>query len=162
MASRQSPKSRRPDFVFSTPEHGDIAIEFKWKQLNGRYEVGSITITPTDPAVPFEPVILRRIPWVDLINAQRKEQLAPTRRATQSKPRAVGPDSTRTLTDDDLKYVAALYLEAWQSGIPVQRHIADTLNIALPTATRRIGMARSRGYISSEINPPTQKKAKDK
>jgi hypothetical protein len=157
MASNQFSSPKKSDFVFTSPEHGDIAIEFKWKHLNERPEVASITITPVDPSIPFEPVILRRIPWVEIITAQRKSQQRTLRPPKQQRPQAVGPDSTRALTDEDLKYVAALYLEAWQSNIPVQRHVADTLNIALPTATRRISLARSRGFISSDINPPTKK-----
>jgi len=158
MAYRQSPNSSKTDLVFTSPKYGKIAIELKWKQVHARPEVASFTVTPLDPEIPFEPVLLRDIPLTKIINSQRKEMLSTVRQPRQQRPRAIGPDSTRTLSDDDLKYVAALYLEAWQLGIPVQRHIADTLNIALPTATRRIGMARSRGYISSEINPPTRKR----
>lgn len=157
MAYNQSSNSKNPDFVFTSPEHGDIAIEFKWKHINERPEVASITITPVDPSIPFEPVILRRIPWVEIIKAQRMSQKKALRPSKQQRPQALGPDSTRALTDEDFKYVADLYLEAWQLDIPVQRHVADNLKIALPTATRRISLARSRGFISSDINPPTKK-----
>jgi hypothetical protein len=146
------------DLTFTVPGQGEITIEFKWKQLNGRDEVSSITIEPADPNVPFEAVLLRKIPWVSLINQSRKSRAEEIAKPSQARPRAVGPDSTRTLGDDDLQYVADLYLHAWQLNIPVQRHVADALKIALPTAARRISLARQRGFISRDINPPTSKK----
>jgi len=146
------------DLTFTVPGHGEITIEFKWKQLNGRDEVSSITIEPSDPNVPFEAVLLRKIPWVSLINQQRKDRAEETAKPSQVRPRTVGPDSTRTLGDDDLQFVADLYLQAWQLNIPVQRHVAETLKIAIPTAARRISLARKRGFISRDINPPKQMK----
>jgi len=157
MAYQQNQKTAKSDLVITTAEHGKIAIELKWKQLRGRPEVSSITITPVDQSVPFEPVMLRQIRWANIIRTQRQELFQIKEPNTQRRPQGVGPDSTRTLTDGDLQYVADLYIEAWQLNLPVQKHVADALNIAIPTAARRIGLARRRGLISRDINPPTNK-----
>ena len=153
-----SPK--QSDLIVSVPEVGDICIEFKWFRINGRDEINAITISMPNSTKVFEPVLLRKIPWAEIINAQRIERSAHSFQKRQTQARAVGPDSTRTLSDQDLQHVAALYLEAWQRDLPVQRHVATALNIAISTAARRISLARSRGFISRDINPPTNKKAR--
>ena len=158
MTYHQIPSSQASDIRFTVPGQGEITIEIKWKMLNDRLEVAAITIEPMDPKVPFEAVLLRKIPWVRLIDQSRQNR---TPQPTQPAPRrrhGLGPDSTRTLTDDDLRTVADLYLQAWKVNIPVQRHVADELQISIPTAARRISLARKRGFISKEINPPTTKK----
>lgn len=148
------------DLIISVPEVGDIGIEFKWLRINGRDEITAITISMQNSTKVFEPVLLRKIPWTEIINAQRLERSAHSFQKRQNQTRAVGPDSTRTLSDQDLEHVAALYLEAWQRDLPVQRHVATSLNIAISTAARRISLARGRGFISRDINPPTNKKAR--
>jgi hypothetical protein len=151
---------KQSDLIVSVPEVGDICVEFKWFRINGRDEINAITISMQNSTKVFEPVLLRKIPWAEIINAQRIERAAHSFQKRQTQARAVGPDSTRTLSDQDLEHVAELYLEAWQRDLPVQRHVATALNIAVSTAARRISLARSRGFISRDINPPTNKKAR--
>ena len=158
MSYHQMSNSGSSDIRFTVPGQGEIAIEIKWKVLNDRQEVAAITIEPVDPKVPFEAVLLRKIPWARLINQSRKDRTKQSRQPTPIRSHSLGPDSTRTLTDDDLRGVADLYLQAWKVHIPVQRHVADELEISIPTAARRISLARQRGFISKEINPPKTKK----
>ena len=153
-----SPK--QSDIIISVPEVGDIGIEFKWLRINGRDEITAITISMQNSTKVFEPVLLRKIPWTEILNALRIERSAHSFQKRQNQARAVGPDSTRTLSDQDLEHVAALYLEAWERDLQVQRHVATSLNISISTAARRISLARSRGFISRDINPPTNKKAR--
>lgn len=158
MPYHQISDSGSSDIRFTVPGKGEITIEIKWKVLNDRQEVAAITIEPMDPKVPFEAVLLRKIPWARLIDQSRKDRTKHSRQPTPIRRHSLGPDSTRTLTDDDLRSVADLYLQAWKVNIPVQRHIADELQISIPTAARRISLARQRGFISREINPPKTKK----
>lgn len=158
MPYHQKSDSRSSDIRFTVPGQGEITIEIKWKELNSRQEVAAITIEPMDPRVPFEAVLLRKIPWARLINQSRKDRTKQSQQPTPIRHHSLGPDSTRTLTDDDLRSVADLYLQAWKVNISVQRHVADELEISIPTAARRISLARQRGFISKEINPPKTKK----
>jgi hypothetical protein len=158
MSYHQKSNSGSSDIKFTVPGQGEITIEIKWKVLNSRQEVAAITIEPMDPKVPFEAVLLRKIPWTRLIDNARKDRTKQSKQPTPNRQHSLGPDSTRTLTDDDLRSVADLYLQAWKVNMPVQRHVADVLQISIPTAARRISLARQRGFISREINPPKTKK----
>jgi DNA-binding transcriptional regulator LsrR (DeoR family) len=48
--------------------------------------------------------------------------------------------------------VARLYADAYQEGVSVQRQVADRLGVSIPTAARRIMLARDRGLISGRFN----------
>ena len=63
-----------------------------------------------------------------------------------------GPARGRQLTELDLRLVARLYADAYQEGVSVQRHVADRLGVSIPTAARRIMLARDRGLISGRFN----------
>ncbi len=158
MTYRHNQGIAQSDLVITTAEHGEIAVELKWHTFNDRLEVFSVTITPHDPDTPVEAVLMRRIPWAQLIRDERQKLYSPARTHEHQVRRPRGPDSTRVLSDSDLEHVAELYLKAWQLNLPVQKHVADALNIAIPTAARRIGLARRHGLISRDINPPTRKK----
>jgi len=160
MAPYQNRKTAQSDLLIPTAEHGEIAIELKWHTLNDRLEVFSVTITPHDPDTPVEAVLMRRIPWAQLIRDERQKLSSPAQTHEHQVRHPRGPDSTSDLNDSDLEHVAELYLKAWQLNLPVQKHVAMNLNIAIPTAARRIGLARRRGLISRDINPPTRKKDK--
>ena len=158
MSYHQKTNTGSSDIKFTVPGQGEITIEIKWKVLNDRQEVAAITIEPKDPKVPFEAVLLRKIPWARLIDNARRDRTNQSKQPTPIRQHSLGPDSTRTLTDDDLKSVADLYLQAWKVNMPVQRYVADVLQISIPTAARRISLARQRGFISRKINPPKPKK----
>jgi len=63
-----------------------------------------------------------------------------------------GPVRGRQLTELDLRLVARLYADAYQEGASVQRHVADRLGVSIPTAARRIMLARDRGLISGRFS----------
>ena len=63
-----------------------------------------------------------------------------------------GPARGRQLTELDLRLVARLYADAYEEGVSVQRHVADRLGVSIPTAARRIMLARDRGLISSRFS----------
>ena len=63
-----------------------------------------------------------------------------------------GPARGKQLTELDLRLVARLYADAYQEGVSVQRQVADRLGVSIPTAARRIMLARDRGLISGRFN----------
>ena len=63
-----------------------------------------------------------------------------------------GPARGKQLTELDLRLVARLYADAYEEGVSVQRHVADRLGVSIPTAARRIMLARDRGLISSRFS----------
>ena len=149
-------KSSGTDLVVNVPGRGQINVELKWKVIHNRPEVVALTVTALDDTTPLEPVVLRNLPLAAIIKRERpkfseagNEPLRPTDR----------PHGTRrTLSEADLRHVADLYMTAWQQGLSVQRYVADQRGIALSTAARQILLARKRGLINKQINPPRRKK----
>ena len=64
----------------------------------------------------------------------------------------LNPHHGRAHTEQELKVVADIYLKAWESRLPVQRTVAETLGISTSTAVKRIIAARKLGLIPETIN----------
>lgn len=154
--SYQYEAESQSDLVVDVPGRGQVSIELKWKTIHGRAEVMAMTVTSLDDTTPLEPVVLRSIPLATIIKQERPK--SPPTQTTPPKPTQRTRGSRRPLSDDDLRHVAALYMVAWQQGLPVQKYVAEQRGIALPTATRQILLARKRGFINESINPKRSKK----
>jgi hypothetical protein len=143
--------SKNPDITIDLPGRGSFSVEFKWAYVSGRDEVVSLTVTSVSGEEIVEPVVLREIPFASLIRSERQRRTQkPQAKKTSTQPR----NSRRTrMTDEHLRKVASLYMQAWRNGLPVQRYVADALRVAVPTAARQITLARERGYIGNDINP---------
>ncbi len=63
-----------------------------------------------------------------------------------------GPSRGKHLSELDLRLVARLYADAHGAGLPVQRTVAERLGVSIPTAARRIMLARDRGLIGSQFS----------
>ena len=70
----------------------------------------------------------------------------------KSKKLDLDPHHGRAHTEQELKVVADIYLKAWESRLPVQRSVAETLGISTSTAVKRIIAARKLGLIPEAIN----------
>ena len=70
----------------------------------------------------------------------------------KSKKLDLDPHHGRAHTEQELKVVADIYLKAWESRLPVQRTVAETLGISTSTAVKRIIAARKLGLIPETIN----------
>ena len=143
--------SKNPDITIDLPGRGTFSIEFKWANVSGRDEVVSLSVTSVSGEQFVEPVLLREIPFASLIRSERQRRT----QKTQTKKSSTQPRNSRRtrMTDEHLRHVASLYMQAWRNGLPVQRYVADALRVAVPTAARQITLARERGYISNDINP---------
>ena len=131
-----------------------------WKVLDDQLEVVDFNIRAKDGDAALSPSILRRIPLARVINARRVVLVDRVEglEGPSLSPKAVAqsletgkPDMGRGLTDEDLKAVAHFYREAYQTGLPVQRYVADKFGVSIPTAGRRIGLARRRGFIDGRF-----------
>lgn len=142
--------------------HGALQVLLEFGVCRERFDVLAIRIEATEPGIPVTAVGIRNLGLANIIRETRSEvatelaaeliRLFPPRpNQSLSNPR-LGPDSTRDLALEDLNLVASLYLDAYKRGLPVQRHVAESLGIALSTATRRISLARKAGFISPAIN----------
>jgi hypothetical protein len=152
----QPPLNANTDLVLEIPGRGEVRLELKWRVIRDRPEVISLSITSLDGDTPLEPVLLREIPLARIIRNERSNLRPSNKKVSNATPRARG--TREILTEADLKDVAELYMSAWEQGLPVQRHVAERRGIALSTAARQILLARQRGFINKDINPPRRKK----
>ena len=146
------------DAIWRDPDDG-LVIAIDWKIHNEVPVAEAVSIRSTaNEGISARKV--HRLPLGRIINAERArliedgtlaDDLQPLTRFTESEfaefASDAGPDQGRHLTEDALRLVAHLYIEAYRNGDPVQRGVADQLGVSIPTAARRIGLARDRGYI---------------
>lgn len=129
----------------------DITLEIS--NLDGQLALTGITIRPLHPGYRLTQRTVRQIPITDLERTALATQAAHL--ATFTPPAESAPHSGRTLSDSELKLVADIYRTAERARLPVQRTVAETLGIPLATATRRIMVARQKGFL-----PPAPRKGK--
>ena len=147
--------------LWTDPDGTVWRLRLEWKVLAGRLEVAAIDIRSENGESALSPALVRRVPLADIISARRVALVDRLDGADSPEPlskRAIaqslntgGPDSTRRLTDLDLRLVAHLYAEAYRAGLPVQRYVAEKCGVSIPTAGRRIGLARQGGFIDDRF-----------
>ena len=134
---------------------------FFWKVIDDQLEVVDFSIRAKDGDIAaLSPSILRRVPLARVMNARRVmlvdrvEGLGRPRLSEKAIAQSLDtgkPNRGRGLTDEDLKAVAHFYREAYQAGLPVQRYVADKFGVSIPTAGRRIVLARKAGFIDGRF-----------
>ncbi len=126
-----------------------VGIEVK--NINGHVEFSEIAIWPEKPGYPLTNTTLRGLRldrmFKDAIAAETKNL---TRFRKHQKE--LEPHQGRAHSDEELHVIADVYTKAFKGHLPVQRTVAETLNIPISTAAKRIMAARRRGLIPAEIN----------
>lgn len=162
-SERVGPVSETMETVDLWTDSNDIEwmLCFFWKVLDGRLEVVDFSIRAKNGDIAaLSPSILRRVPLARVINARRVmlvdriEGLGRPPLSEKAIARSLDtgkPNMGRGLTDEDLKAVAHFYREAYQTGLPVQRYVAEKFGVSIPTAGRRILLARRAGFIDGRF-----------
>jgi len=121
------------------------------KLFSGRVEICGLAIWADKPGYPLTRTTLRDLPldhmFNDVIAAETKSL---TRFRKHQKD--LEPHQGRAHSDHELEVIAAVYSMAFNGRLPVQRTVAETLNIPISTAVKRIMAARKRGLIPDKIN----------
>ena len=127
--------------------------------------IGAFAIQPVGHNEPLTGAVLRGINLRDIADQERQHLIDEGRLACDPQDDRLlsdaevedllasgGPARGKQLTELDLRLVAHVYADAYQEGVSVQRHVADRLGVSIPTAARRIMLARDRGLISSRFS----------
>lgn len=151
------PDPQRSEWIHKYGNGRQVHLFFTWAPGPLRNEVKSVCLEFDGQWNFFVPSMLRDIPFTTILKQLRQEMEVARKSESDTfikfdDSRFIfelkrGPDQGRTLTADDLQVVADLYKEAFRGGLPVQRYVAETLGVALPTAARRIALARRQGLI---------------
>jgi hypothetical protein len=135
------------DAIWTDPQGNKWKITIDWKSTQSESGINEISIAAEGHTVGLTSRLLRQLPLGELGQQKRDHDIR--------NGLAVEPDSAQQgahrrvpLTDLELKKVSHLYYEAKTNGVSVQKHVASYLNISIPTAARRIGLAQQRGFIT--------------
>jgi len=115
--------------------------------IRGRNEPVALSITAVEAGYALSQSTVRKIPFASFLN-HRIDSSGPSgsmRLMEPVNPKRVG----RRYTDYELERVAIIYRNAYKARVPVQRAVADALEIPLSTAVKQIIAARKRGFIDA-------------
>ncbi len=125
-----------------------LAIEVK--TIGDRPEPVALLITPVESGYALSQSTIREIPFAGFVRTDKsfhyESPIAILRRARAMSPTPPRREGRR-YTDYELERVAMIYQDAYECHIPVQRAVADALEIPLSTAIKQIIAARKRGLI---------------
>lgn len=133
-------------------------IEISTSPIHGRNEPVRLTIKPLDRNTRLLQSTLREIPFSKFLQDWDKYPDNPSQKShgitgamTSSVLETKSKRGSRRLTMDELQTIADIYLDAFENHLPVQQTVAETLNIPLSTACKRIVAARKKGLIKVGI-----------
>lgn len=133
--------------IWSDPQGNKWKIKVNWKISHSSGGINEISIAAYGHTSGITTRLLRQLPLGEL-GQQKRDHDIKKGLAFESDSVQQGGHRRVAVTDLELKKVSQLYYEAKTNGIPVQKHIASHLNISIPTAARRIGLAQQRGFIN--------------
>jgi len=140
---------RRPDikmmFTDGLGKGWNLSVELK--TINGRPEIVALLVRSIRSNVAINRRLLRELPLESLFGeAIALEAKHLNQRATGNK-RSTAHQGRRH-TDDELRAVVHLYMDAQRGRRPVQATVAKALGISVAAANRRIIAARRRGLFT--------------
>ena len=129
-----------------TDSRGDRwLVSFSFKAVKGQIWPSELMVEPNGRAVPLTHAVLAELPLTEMAKrAALSERSALLKRP---KPSGLSPHVGRTHSDEELKFVAEIYMAAWERRLPVQRTVAEALGVPVSTAIKRIMASRKRGFI---------------
>ena len=165
----------KPDYNQNRPaaRHFDVEDHHHVDQAGNLWSLGlvlsirdgvlclkELAIRPVGHNEQLTSAVLRGINVRDLVSHERRHlieegHLAPDSQDDRTLSEAQveellasrGPAVGRRLDEFDLRLVAHLYASAYEAGLPVQRTVAERLGVSIPTASRRISLARQSGLL---------------
>lgn len=124
----------------------DVALTVA--HIGERDELVSFRVSATSKKLPLTQSTIREVPILKMLQTLAKEG------SLQAYPKISGqwtPNrrlSIRHNREYVLNEVARTYQSAFKAHLPVQRTVAERLNVPLSTATRYIALARKFGYLT--------------
>jgi hypothetical protein len=147
-------KSRNPkheaDFttIWTDPQGNDWKVEIDWKASKSGVRIAGMSIVAHGHDIGLTSRILRQLPLGEIGSSERDFEMSQSN-DIKKKSFHRGGHRRVELTDLELEKVGMLYVEATNSGNSTQNHIAAYFKISIPTAARRIRLAREKGHIKT-------------
>lgn len=124
----------------------DVALTVT--RVGERDELVSFRISTTSKNTPLTQSAIREVPVLKMLQTLAQEGSLQVPRRISGRWTPNRRLSIRHNREYVLSQVARTYLSAYQAHLPVQKAVAQHLNVPLSTATRYITMARKFGYLT--------------
>jgi len=152
----------RPDVVVTyTDRRGhEWILVVELKSINGRPEIATLVIHSAHTKAAVNRRLLRELPLGRLFGEAVATEAKLLNQRISGKKRSTAHRGRRH-TDDELRAVVHLYMDAQRGRRPVQATVAKALGISVAAANRRIIAARRRGLFPDiSINISNQQRKK--
>lgn len=122
----------------------EFEATYSLAHVNGRLEVTGFSIQAQSSNAILTQQLLRSIYLTD---AKRKARVG----EEEAEAGDLAPITLHawTASDEQLTLIAALYREAYATGKPVQRYIANKLGRPESSVNRWVGIARKKGFLGA-------------
>lgn len=124
----------------------DVALTVA--HIGERDELVSFRVSATSKTVPLTQSTIREVPILKMLQNLATEGSLQTRSSISGRWIPNKRLSIRHNREYVLNEVARTYQSAFRAHLPVQRTVAEHLNVPLSTATRYIALARKFGYLT--------------
>ena len=147
----------RPDAVVTyTDRRGhEWMLVAELKSINGRPEIATLVVHSAHANAAVNRRLLRELPLGRLFGEVVAAEARFLNQRVTGNKRSTAHQGRRH-TDDELRAVVNLYMDAQRGRRPVQATVAKALGISVAAANRRIIAARRRGlFADTPTNPDT-------
>lgn len=131
----------KTNITHTEPNGSTYNITYGFSKVNGRLEVAEVNIKPLEIDGIVTQKVLRSISPAEATRKVRLEEkkntvsdFLPLMQKWENSP-------------DQLETIARLYREAYSTGTPIEKHIAQRVGRPLSTVNRWIGYARKSGHL---------------
>ena len=124
-----------------------IDAEFMLKR--GRVDLHSLTITSLSES-PITRRLLKELPLDNLF----RDEMVSEENSTLKQKRKINSNSShqgRAHSDEEIQLVAEIYIAAYLGHVSVENAVANAFGISVSTASKRIMVARTRGFIPENM-----------
>ena len=143
-----SPRGRKYETFWTDRSGRSWDVAFTVTRSNERDELVLFQISASSKETPLTQSVIREVPILKMLQNLATEGRLETPRRISGSWIPNRRLSIRNNREYVLQSVAQTYEAAYQAHLPVQRTVAERLNIPLSTATRYIAIARKFGFLT--------------
>ncbi len=118
-------------------------VDVIYTTLDGRQMPVELCIRAVKPGYALTQSILRALPLAGAVNLHFQNLRLNVQVDRPSRVKRINKE----YSDEELKFVARVYLEAFGAHFPVQATVAKALKIPISTASKQISAARKRSFL---------------
>jgi hypothetical protein len=157
LKSGGNPQTADLEVIWSDPQGNKWRVNVNWTTSQTVGGISGMSIAADGHTTGLTTRLLRHLPLGEIGKIKRDHDLRKGL-VFEADSSQKGGHRRVGISDLELKKVGSLYSEAKANEMSTQKYIAAHFGISIPTAARRIGLAKQRGYIKNGANRLTKQK----